>query len=463
MLNKLFHKVFEELLSFRPTIISLLLVAFTLTHNANSQSLLQSGPMVGYSAMREVGLWVQTKSPAEVFISYWNSNNPQIKFSTDRVKTLKQSGYTAKLIAQNLEPGQIYNYEVYINNKKVSLNYELKFQTQKLWQWREDPPEFSFVTGSCFYINEEKYDRPGKPYGSDYQIVKSIYNSKPDFMLWLGDNYYLREVDWDSWSGILSRITHTRSLPELQPLLASVHHYAIWDDHDFGPNNSDRGFWNKDKTLEAFKLFWVNASYGVNGNQGITSYFQWADVDFFLMDDRYFRAPNDLNDQEKPFLGDEQIQWLIDNLVTSRAPFKIVAIGGQVLNPVTGRGIETYELFKKEKEKLFELLEKNKIEGVIFLSGDRHHSEISRMERVNAYPIYEITSSSLTAGVSPGKNENNPFILGESIDQHNFAKITVKGPRKNRELECNFNDVDGNFISGIKINENELKYNFEGK
>lgn len=438
-----------------------LLLSFSI--NLNAQSLIQSGPMVGYSAMREVGLWVQTKTDAVVFIKYWNTKEPQKKFSTNSVKTEKNKAFTAKLIADNLEPGQIYNYEVYVNNKKVSFNYELKFQTQKLWQWREDPPEFSFVTGSCFYVNEEKYDRPGKPYGSDYQIVESIHKSKPDFMLWLGDNYYLREADWDSWSGILHRITHTRSLPELQPLLGSVHHYAIWDDHDFGPNNSDRGFWNKEKTLEAFKLFWVNPSFGVNGNPGITTYFQWADVDFFLMDDRYFRAPNDLADYEKPYLGDEQIKWLIDNLVNSRAPFKIVAIGGQVLNPVSGRGIETYEMFKKEKEKLLNLLEKNKIEGVIFLSGDRHHSEVSKMERENSYPLYDITVSSLTAGVSPGKNENNPYRIGQSIDQHNFAKITVKGPRKNRELECNFYDIEGKFISGIKISEDELKYQSVGK
>ncbi|WP_337872317.1 alkaline phosphatase D family protein [Ignavibacterium sp.] len=441
------------------TIYSLLLLIISYSQILFSQSLLQSGPMVGYSAMREVGFWVQTNSEAEVFIKYWNTKNPDSKFTTDKFKTFSQNGFTAKLVADNLEPSEVYNYELYINNEKVQINYDLKFQTQKLWQWREDPPEFSFVTGSCFYVNEEKYDRPGKPYGSDYQIITSIYKSKPDFMLWLGDNYYLREADWDSWFGILHRITHTRSLPELQPLLGSVHHYAIWDDHDFGPNNSDRGFWNKDKTLEAFKLFWANPSFGVNGNAGITTYFQWADVDFFLMDNRYFRAPNNLADENKPYLGDEQIQWLIDNLVTSRAPFKFVAVANQVLNPVMGRGIETYEMYKLEKEKLLSLIEKNKIEGVIFLSGDRHHSEISKLEREKSYPLYDITVSSLTAGVSPGKDENNPYRISKSIDQHNFAKITVSGPRKNRTLECNFYDVNGNVIYSFQLNENDLKYN----
>jgi alkaline phosphatase D len=160
-----------------------------------AQNLLQSGPMVGYSSMREVGLWVQTKSSAKVKFAYWNVVQQKNKFFTKEVATKEEDAFTAKLIADKLEPGQKYNYELYINGKKAALPYELKFQTQKLWQWRTDPPEFNFVTGSCLYINEEQYDRPGKPYGSDYEILTSIYNKKPDFMIWLGDNFYYREAD----------------------------------------------------------------------------------------------------------------------------------------------------------------------------------------------------------------------------------------------------------------------------
>ena len=35
-------------------------------HSAFSQAVLRSGPMVGYSTMREVALWVQTSERAEV-------------------------------------------------------------------------------------------------------------------------------------------------------------------------------------------------------------------------------------------------------------------------------------------------------------------------------------------------------------------------------------------------------------
>ncbi len=443
----------------RQTLSTFFLFLFIVS-NLIAQELLQSGPMVGYSSMREVGLWVQTKSSAKVKFSYWNINEPKKKFFTDELITEKENGFTAKLIADQLEPGQKYNYELYINGKPVKRNYELKFQTQKLWQWREDPPEFNFATGSCFYVNETQYDRPGKPYGSDYHIMKSIYEKHPDFMIWLGDNFYLREVDWDSWSGIIKRITHSRSLPELQPLLGSVHHYAIWDDHDFGPNDSDRGYYLKEKTLEANKLFWVNPTFGFNGIPSMTTFFEWGDVDFFLLDGRYFRTPNNRKSGYRELLGDPQIQWLIDNLVTSRAPFKIIAVGGQVLNPVDDKPyLETYDKFSEEKAKLMSLLKEEKIEGVIFLTGDRHHSELTKMERDGAYPLYDFTISSFTAGVSPGKDEKNTFrVPGTLADEHNFAIFNFTGPARNRTLKCTVFNVDGKELWSYTINENELKY-----
>lgn len=437
---------------------SIIAIIFLLTASSISAQEIQSGPMVGYSAMREVCLWLQTKKEAKVRIDYWLAGDKSKKSSTTTITTESEKFFTAKLIADKVEPGNQYNYEVFINNKKVAINYELKFQTQKLWRWREDAPSFSFIAGSCLYINEPVYDRPGKPYGDGYHILKSILSKKAEFMLWLGDNIYLREVDWDSRTGILKRNTHTRSIPELQPLLGSLHHYAIWDDHDFGPNNSDRGFWNKDVSLEAFKLFWANPSFGINNKPGITTYFQWGDVDFFLLDNRYYRTPNDRKSGERVILGDEQIQWLIDNLTTSRAPFKFIAIGGQVINTTDKIYIENYEKFSEEKQKLLKLIEQEKIEGVIFIDGDRHHTEISKLEREGTYPLYDFTISPLTAGPTNSKDEINPHrVEGTLINERNFALFNVSGENKNRTLTCTIFDSNGNQLWVYSINENELK------
>ena len=261
---------------------SFLLTCLFINLTSGQSSLLQSGPMLGYSEMKEVLLWVQTTDEADVQFAYWEKG--QAKSSpklTAKTRTASTNAYTAKLIADQVEPGRTYNYELRINGKAVTLPYPTTFNTQVLWQYRTDPPNFTVALGSCTYINEEAYDRPGRPYGGQYEIFTSIYEKSPDAMIWLGDNTYLREVDWYTMEGIQDRYTHDRSVKEMQPLLASTHHYAIWDDHDFGPNDSDRSFIHKDKTLKTFSDFWGNPTYGLPGQKGITSAFKYNDVDFF--------------------------------------------------------------------------------------------------------------------------------------------------------------------------------------
>ncbi len=419
----------------------------------SQKSLLQSGPMIGYSEMREVMLWVQTKNTAEVKIQYQNIADENDKHWTNSVITEKGKAFTAHLIADTLEPGRKCLYELYINNKKVDFTYKTVFQTLPIWKWRTEPPEFSFATGGGAYINEEKYDRPGTPYGGDYRIYENIAKKKPDFMLWTGDNVYLKESDWNSKTGIHKRYTHTRSTPEMQELLGTTHNYAIWDDHDFGDNNSDRSFWNKNETLDAFKLFWANLSYGVGDIKGAISYFNWNDCDFFLLDNRFHRSPDNLLAEEKTMLGKEQLQWLKDALTHSLANFKFVVMGGQFLN--TSGFHETYSNngFSKERNDIIEFIHNNKIQNVIFLTGDRHHSELSVLHRAYLSPIYDITVSPLTSGANKKnpKEINSLRVAGSMINKRNFAILKVTGKSKERRIEIKYFDADGKEIYKYEI------------
>ncbi len=420
----------------------------------SQEKLINAGPMPGYSEMKEVPIWLQTTKPVEVTAKYWVKEKPDSVFYTNTVHTEKEKAFTALLIADTLEPGYVYEYAIFINGKKQSFSYPTTFSTQKLWKWRTDPPEFSFLTGSGAYIDEKKYDRPGRPYGGRYEIYDAMANRKADFMIWLGDNVYLREPDWNSWTGIIHRYTHDRALPQLQRFLASTQHYAILDDHDFGPNDSDRGFWNKNETLEAFKLFWANPSYGVGDIEGAITYFNYGDADFFLLDNRTYRSPNHLEADNKTELGEEQLQWLFDNLVSSTATFKFVVMGGQFLS--TARVYESYSNygFDKERQRIIDFIYDNNLTNVIFLTGDVHFSEISVLKQEGKPTIWDITSSPLNSGANTNAlNQNNTLRIPESVVMdRNFAEIKITGPRKERVVTASFYDYAGN-----------LKYTYEIK
>lgn len=415
----------------------------------------QSGPMVGYSEMREVLLWVQTKQAAKVKFMYWEQGNSTQKMSTEEVLTQKDKAFVAKLIADQVQPSKKYDYELWLDGKKMNFSYPLTFQSQTLWQWRTDPPAFKFAFGSCAYVNDAPYDRPSA-YGGDYDIYTAIYQQKPDFMVWGGDNTYLREPDWNTRTGVLYRNTHTRSLPQLQPLLASTHNYAIWDDHDFGPNDSDRSFALKNVTSEAFRLFWGNPNYVFEG--ACTSTFEWGDAQFFMLDDRWFRSPNNRKD-DRTYFGEEQLRWLVDALIGSKATFKFIVTGGQILN--TAALFENYATYGEERALLLQKIVDAKIPGVIFLTGDRHHTVLHKLNRFGTYPLYDFTVSPLTSGAgkpADAEKTTETYVSGTNVEnKRNFGMFEITGPEKDRVLKVTIFDAKGSQQWQREIKASELK------
>lgn len=424
-----------------------------------ASSPLQSGPMVGYSDMREVMLWVQTNRPTRVQIRYREVGGTAGKpnYLTNEIRTEKQTVFTAHLLADQVEPGKKYTYELLIEGRPVSLPYPTQFQTQSLWQFRTDPPSFRFGVGSCTYVGEAEFDRPGVPYGGGYEIFTALAAQKPDFMLWTGDNTYTREADWNSRTGVLKRYTHTRSLPEMQPLLASTHNYAIWDDHDYGPNDSDRAYWLKSTTLDAFKLFWANPNYIFD--EGCTGTFVWSDCQFFLLDDRTFRAPDDMPDGlEKVYYGEKQMQWLMDALTTSKATFKFIITGGQIVNPA--KVFENYAIYGTERDRLFKALANARIPGLLFITGDRHHTILHKLDRAGTYPLHDITISPLTSGPSKPQSEEltlPTYVNGTLVTDRNFGILSVSGPLNDRVLTINVYDQKGVERWNRQVKASELK------
>lgn len=438
----------------------LILAACALLHGyAVGQPLsVKAGPMGGYGEMTEVMLWVQLTGEGDVAYRYRITGRNESARTTGNARAPKATDFIVHTRLTDLEPGQRYEYELLLNGKPVKRGYRLTFQTQPLRQWRTDPPSFTVAIGSCAFINDPPSDRPGDPYGGDYEIFAAIATMNPDLMLWLGDNTYYREIDWTTRSRMMYRNSHTRSLPEMQPLLGATHHYAIWDDHDYGPNNSDRSFAMRHEAIDVFKLFWANKTYGTPEVPGVFSRFEWGDVEFFLLDNRYHRAPNNMpDDTDKTMFGKGQLQWLKDCLVSSTAPFKLVAAGNQML--VKNR-FETFADYSQEQQELINWIKQQRIGGVVVLSGDRHLTELNVLRDTAFYPLYEFTSSPLTSGVSTGLFASDSTMLVEGTlvnDVRNFGLLRFDGPRTDRRLTMECYDKDGRLRWSHSVMARELR------
>lgn len=182
-----------------------------------------SGPMLGPVELRDAKIWLEVSSEVKsVAVQYHilkNLNEPETKIKPT-IKTVQYKGELGKefnpltLAIGGLNYYSKYHYSIIINGKPTGAEGE--FNTKDLWQWRKPVPDFNFLTGSCAYFNEPEFDRPGKPYGGDSTIFETMANEKSAFMLWLGDAWYTREVDYFSEWGLWYRASHDRAMPVMK-------------------------------------------------------------------------------------------------------------------------------------------------------------------------------------------------------------------------------------------------------
>lgn len=406
---------------------------------------LRSGPMRGYAELTEAAIWVQTTAPAEVRLRYWPVGREGAARVSDPAPATAASHRTALVVVSSLAPGTRYAYEVLLDSGPPLREPHWVFATQPLWQYRAAPPDLTVALGSCYWLDDPAVDRPGRKPAHSTAIFDRIAEKRPDLMLWLGDNVYYRETDFGSAAALRERNARGREEPRLQKLLASASHYAIWDDHDFGPNNAVWTYRRAPDAEEAFRLYWANPQYGAPGIRGIFGQFPWADVDFFLLDDRTYRTAETAADSAgRRMLGPDQLRWLKDALLASEAPFKIVAIGSQVLN--RRARVDTLRLYPAEYRGLIDFLVANRVRGVVFVTGDKHHAELIRDTPPAFYTLYDFTSSPLTAEMwlDDGEEENPDRVDGTLVlDQPNFGLLRVTGPCKDRVLTMETWDATG--------------------
>ena len=422
---------------------------------AQAKSTLIAGPMLGYQAHREVLIWVETKGAKSVALEYQITGHPEtaLRITKSQLHSTPAGVQPVKFVLPLLEIGTSYDYAVIVDSAKQVFPYPLKFQTRALWEWRSPPPDFKFIYGSCAYLNDAAYDRPGAPYGKGTTIFKHMAESRADFMIWGGDNWYLREADFSSESGIWYRYSHDRATPALQPLYAAMHHYATWDDHDYGSNDSNKSFELKDVTLAAFKAYWGNSTWGEADNPGVYGKFFWGDAAFFLMDNRWYRDDDHLDATQNPLksqYGPRQMDWLKQSLLAAETlrhfKFKFIVTGGQVITDFGGAS-ETFSYYQREREELIKFIVDHRITGAVILSGDVHFTELARKKITTSQWLYELTSSPMSAGVSNLGNTERATdpqrVAGTLVVDQNYCTLALSGPKDARIITVSCFDKDG--------------------
>ncbi len=406
-----------------------------------------SGPMYGHQTDSTAQIWVLVKDiPHLASPTGLASDQPILSYFPDLEKqvsefSVKNGLDTSKIDVQDAEVQEYKTIHIHLSKTDA-------WRSAAINETEKGPANFSFLTGSCTFPYPYKALK-----GKDKNFIfKSMGYTVSDFMLWLGDNTYYLDKEWRSYEKMYLKNVKMRKDKYINEFIQSRPQYAIWDDHDFGPNDSDGSFVGKDTSLLIFQQFWANPSYGHDSTKGIFTHFTKEDVDFFLLDGRYHREP------DVCMLGDKQLDWLKEKLKKSKANFKIIASGNQILPEMGKKMGECMAHYGSEKDELLEFLLEEKITGVIFLSGDRHYTELNYYAREDAYPLYEFTCSPITSLANPTGKFKNPYRAKESLyAKQNYGRLSFSGTSDERECRIEVFDYTGFLVWSHVIPLKELK------
>ena len=328
----------------------------------------------------------------------------------------------------------------------------------------DEPPAIQrIVFGSCVHQDREQ------------PIWNAIVDAKPDVFLLIGDNIY---GDSSDMNVLRKKYEKLGAQPGYQKLLSTCPLYAIWDDHDYGLNDAGVEFAQKVASQRVFNDFFnVSADSPRRTREGIYDAHivgpPGRRVQFILLDTRYFRtglkraadgerigngpyAPDE--SPEATVLGSAQWKWLEQQL-KQPADVRVVASSIQVVPHQ--HGWEMWANFKRDRQRMFQLIRDTSAEGVVFISGDRHLAEISRLQPNESgpnYPLYELTSSSLNVPSGGGnENELNRHRVGQHYLKVNFGSITIDWQQADTGIKMAIHDVGGAAVRSHSMLLSELQ------
>lgn len=420
-----------------------------------ADSVFERGPMVGHTTDTSAWIWLQAAAPVELDAAAVLADSEAaagVGGGAVEAELDAQTGASALLRLEGLRPDTRYTVRLEADDRPVEFAPEVTFRT---FPPPGSPTRLRIALVSCARVL----------WDSIQPIWTAVAADRPDVVLWLGDNNYFEAgdsthpADWTDPARMAFKYAELRDLPTLQPLLRQASHYAIWDDHDYADDAPDRTFSLRREVSRVFERFWANPSYGPGpGADGIYSRVVLGDVELFLTDDRFYRDPEDgPRVPGKTMLGEEQLAWLKAGLAASRARLKIVAVGVQVLADY--HDYDGYLNYPHERAELMRWIRERRIEGVVFVSGDRHLSELMRDDDRIGYPLYELTASPVGNRVfTTGLEQPNPIRIGGYAGGFNYGLLDIDTASDPETLTFRLKDAEGTEVLRHEVPLDDLRF-----
>ena len=401
------------------------------------------GPMLGSMTDTSVRVWVRTVDEVPVRVLVSPSKDLSNLIASTRASTSSEVDYTAVVEVEGLQPDTVYYYDLTLGGESVLAPERPSFRTY--------PRNSGGTRASVVFGGGAKYTPANE------RMWDTIRKQGPEALLLLGDNVY---IDYPQQFGAFHQYTYYRrqSQPDFRQLVRSVPVYAIWDDHDAAIGDSwmgpyrDKPAW-KMSMLDGFRMNWNNPGYGTEQWPACWFKFSIADVDFFLLDGRFYRT-NPYGDGPS-MLGPVQKAWLLNALKQSNATFKVLASPVPWSFDTKGESRDTWNGFRDERDEILGFLQANRIDGVVLIAADRHRSDARRIDRESGYPLYEFESSRLTNMHSHALTSGTIFGYNE---KPSFGLLSFDTTKADPTVTYEIISIDNETVHILTLQESEISH-----
>jgi alkaline phosphatase D len=452
-------------------------------------------------------IWSRSDRPARMMIEYAFDESFRKAKQIQGPVALAASDYTARFTLTGLPNGE-------------SIFYRVRFQDLEQDQLISAPVNGSFRTVPKVGQNITFAwggDTAGQGWGINpdfggMKIYEAMRRLKPDFFIHSGDTVYtdvpiqseVKLPNGQIWRNLVteekSKVAETLKEfrgnylynlmdENVRRFNAEVPQLVQWDDHEVRNNWYPNQIIEKD---DRYKIKDVNL-LATRARQAFQEYvpmrldrgdpakiyraFNYgALLDIFMLDERSYRGKNSPNRQSTPstetaFLGNQQLQWLKQQLIKSNATWKVIA-SDMPIGLVVRDGPNAFEAVANgdgmplgrelELVELLRFIKRNRIRNIVWLTADVHYAaahyyDPNRAQFQDFHPFWEFVTGPLHSGTFGPNDLDNTF--GPQVKFRSVDPATVQNLPPSAGLQ---------FFGLVKINaESQVmtvsQHNLEGK
>ncbi len=298
----------------------------------------------------------------------------------------------------------------------------------------DGPASFLAAFGACARV------------GSNGAVFDAIGDLQPLFYGIIGDSHY-GDNDVDDLAKYHEVLDLTLTRPAQAALYRSTSVAYVWDDHDYGANDSDADSFARAAAMASYRQY--VPSYELAGPfSAVYPAFTVGRVRFVLTDSRAARDPRDrVDDAGKSMLGDEQKAWLKQELADASDTHALVVW----VNPVpwiaeVEPGADHWGGYATERRELADHIADNGIDNLVMVSGDAHMVAIDDGTNTNYGPKTEGPGFPLLHAAAldrPGSTKGGPYSEGVVAGGGQFGTLEVLDDGRSVDVVLTARDWQG--------------------